>query len=195
MTDSVSRAGRARGTRGSRTLGSLLRDVLPELRTWILHHRGIARLGNESTRDLLQSVCREALAARAGFEDRGDIAFRAWMRRLTDRKLADRARYWSAQRRETARRRALPQALDGAPLVAEQATPEERASDRELTRFLLERIAQLPAAQRAVLELQVREQLSTAEIARRLDKSELAVRLLRCRALAALGRALDPSAP
>ncbi|TAJ12773.1 MAG: hypothetical protein EPO68_13525, partial [Planctomycetota bacterium] len=38
---------------------------------------------------------------------------------------------------------------------------------------------------------QVREQLTTGEIARRLGKSEVAVRILRCRALAEIGRVLE----
>jgi RNA polymerase sigma-70 factor (ECF subfamily) len=178
------------GASARRTLGGLLSSALPELRRWLLRRRGVARLGGESTDDLVQSVCREALDGRDGFVDQGDARFRAWVRTLAERKLADRARHWSTARRESTRRAedAGLEALESAPDQAR--SPDAAAAERELAERLLQSIAGLPNDQRAVLDLQVRENLTTRAIAARVGKSEGAVRILRCRALAVIGREL-----
>jgi RNA polymerase sigma-70 factor, ECF subfamily len=180
--------------RRRRTLGDLLCDAMPELRHWILRRRWAARLGNESAGDLVQSVCREALAARAAFEDQGNARFRAWVRRLAERKLADRARHWNALRREKSRRDPIRETDHEEPVAPPESSPFEQASRCELSRRLLDAIELLPPAQRAVLELQVLEQLDTGQIARRVQRSEVAVRILRCRALDALARTLERGA-
>lgn len=168
----------------------MLSGVLPDLRRWILRRRGVARLGNESTEDVVQSVCREALAGRSKFEHEGDVEFRAWVRTLAERKLVDRARHWNAERRAAARRIALPGTGHDDEIVDRGRTPNEVAADREVARVIDDAIADLAPDQRTVLVLQRREGLTTLEIARRIGRSENAVRILRCRALAALGTRL-----
>ncbi|MBI5364594.1 MAG: sigma-70 family RNA polymerase sigma factor [Planctomycetes bacterium] len=177
-----------------RTLGGLLSGLLPDLRRWILARRGTAKLGAESTSDLVQSVCREALSARPGFEDQGDVQFRAWVRTLAERKLADRAKHWSAEKREASRRVELDPESHGGRAGEPTESVLDELGRRELTERLSLAIRGLPPDQRAVLELQVREDLSTAAIAARLGKTEGAVRTLRSRALAAVGCVLERAA-
>ncbi len=172
-----------------RSLGGLLSAAMPDLRRWILRRRGVEKLGGESIGDLIQSVCREALEAKEGFEDRGDPSFTAWLQTLTDRKLADRARHWSAARREAARRTSLGEE----DLVEEQSGPEEEALRKDLVERVLSAIGRLPRDQADVLRLQLTEGLGTAEIAERLGKSAGAVRVLRSRGLATLAQQLDDS--
>ncbi len=165
----------------------MLTTALPDVWRWVQRRRGTQRLGGESAGDLVQSVCREALEARGKFEDRGDRQFQAYMRVLTERKLADRVRHWSAARREAARREPLgefdPQGTCEGPVTL--------AAQRDLAEHVVELLANLPPDQAAVLRLQVESDLSTGEIAHSLGKSEGAVRILRCRGLSTLGGFMD----
>ncbi|MEM7308682.1 MAG: sigma-70 family RNA polymerase sigma factor [Planctomycetota bacterium] len=184
----MTRSNRQPSASATRSFGGLLAGAVPDLGRWIRLRRGTARLGGESIDDLVQSVCREALEARAGFEDLGDTRFRGWMRTLTERKLSDRVRHWSAVRREAARREQLAE-----PDVAASRTarsPVDDAHRREAAGQLRDAIERLPRDQAAVLRLQVDEELSNAEVAARLGKSEGAVRILRSRGLARVGRML-----
>lgn len=182
-------ANRSRSAQDSqRSLGGMLTAALPDLWRWIRRRRGVERLGTESTSDLVQSVCREALEARSHFQDQGDQRFQAWMRTLADRKLTDRARHWGALRRDASRRTELDE--ESPSLGSERDGPDARLDAREQREGLLRAMQALPPDQLAVLHLQVHEELTTAEIAARLNKSEGAVRILRCRGLARLGGAL-----
>ncbi len=73
-----------------RLLASLRRDA-----GWLLRH--------ESAEDLVQGIAVRALEAAGSFEDRGDAAFRGWLREVTRQHLAGRARHWKARKRDAGR--------------------------------------------------------------------------------------------
>ena len=123
------------------------------------------------------------MARERGSEPR---SLRAWLRTLTRRKLDDRVRHWSAGRRDAA------EAEDGLVDVASPLPSAlEVAQGAELDGRVREAFDSLPDDQRRVLELQWDEQLDTATIAARMERTPGAVRILRCRALAAVARALQ----
>ena len=72
--------------------------ALPELRAFIRLRLGPTIRARESSSDLLQSVCREALLESPTLEFRGERAFRRWLFTVAERKIIDRARYWNAAR-------------------------------------------------------------------------------------------------
>ncbi|MEO0650798.1 MAG: RNA polymerase sigma factor [Planctomycetota bacterium] len=162
---------------------------MPELRRWIERRRGIARLGRESSTDLVQSVCREALEASSQFDDRGPAAFRGWLRQIADRKVAQRVRFWSSGSRETARTAALDDAgaialpPDPSDPVAEVAADEDRA---RVTRA----VDALPEPYRSVMR-QTLEGATPGQIGDRLGRRAGVVRTIKWRALAMLGASLE----
>ena len=104
---------------------------------------------------------------------RGGV-FAAWLFRIAQHTVTD------IQRRNRRRRVALPLDLAGELEAPEQALDERVARDSELEE-LRAALRQLPADQRAVLELQLAD-LEPREIAAALGRSLNAVRHLRFRA-------------
>jgi RNA polymerase sigma-70 factor (ECF subfamily) len=147
--------------------------------------------------DLLQATLLKAHLAREGFVVRGphpDAAVQAWYATIARNLALDHLR---GQVRE--RRRRVDHGEDR-DLIQEIATDlpsvEEWQVDRdtaaEITRRVHEALAQLPAAQREVVELHKLAGLSMAEISERLQIREGAVRVRAHRAYKALARALGP---
>jgi RNA polymerase sigma-70 factor (ECF subfamily) len=122
-------------------------------------------------------------AERATAED-GDGAstFRVWLMRI--------ARNVVANQRRHARRH--PQAtLDAAAAVAGSGNLEAQAVIRDEARTAWAAVRRLPGDRRRALVLRFVEEMSTAEIARVLGRSEGAVRVLIHRALRSVARDLE----
>ncbi len=167
---------------GSSTCTSLLLDSLPWLESLAKRQGGVARLGCEEQADLVQDVCLEALAARRRSRPRRGKPGFLWLKTIALRIFADRVRYWSAQSRESARRIEL----DRAEQLHGGNEPPELLLQVELREAIERAIERLPSGQREVLAAQWYAGRSTAELARDLDRSENAIRVLRSRALAQL---------
>lgn len=180
-----------------------LEAAIPAVQRWVQRRRGVAVLGRESSADLVQSICREALMARHGYEHGGDAQFQGWLKTLADRKLKDRVRHWSAARREVGRTVSLNPppspgetgGLDdsgsgGADFEGFEPPPDLVAEAAELEERIIAAIEALSSTQRAVLEMGRVGGLSTAEIASKVGKSESAIRTCRSRALALIAEAL-----
>lgn len=98
--------------------------------------------------------------------------FRAWMFTVAKNRLRDMAEHAGALKRRT------PQ-----PQEASQTSPSMAAIRDERAQILREAVAALPEDYRRVIQLRRLEELDTAEVARALDRSENAVRILYFRAL------------
>lgn len=185
-----------RATRGDQpALDELVAMHVPRLRAWLRLRAPAAVLARESTSDLVQSVCREALDELGRFEWRGEPAFRAWLYTKAATKLVDRLRHWQAQRRAAAGPELrVSQAEDGelaGVYLAAGLTPSRVAIGREdLARFE-QALAELPEDQREVLALVRIAGLSQAEVATHLGRSEGSVRGLLQRALRRLSWVLS----
>ena len=128
------------------------------------------RVGSRAeAEDVTAEVFQQALANLPRFEWRG-VAFAAWLRRMAANEIADR---WHAIRRES-----------GEP---ERALPEPASEDDiERRAILFQLVDTLPADQRRVVVGRFVEQLSVADMAREMERSEGAIKQLQWRALRSL---------
>ena len=173
-------------------LESLLTSHLPALHGFVRLHTGPALRDREETVDLVQSVCREVLQHKQRFTHAGERGFKRWLYRTALRKIANRAEYWRASKRDAAR---APQgALSADELAAcydSIATPSREVAALELVGRIEGAFDRLPAAQREVVVMSRIAGLKHAEIAQELGKTEVAVRTQLSRGLARLAELLD----
>ncbi|MBN9121022.1 MAG: sigma-70 family RNA polymerase sigma factor [Planctomycetes bacterium] len=159
-------------------LPELLERRRPELLAFIERRLGPTLRGKVEPQDIAQEVAIRAL--RASPPD-GDPF--GWLCHLAERCIIDGARHFSAGKRAADRERA-GHAPDGAgadlvALIAASVTsPSQAAVRSERQRRLDAALAALPDEHREVLRLRYGEGLATAEIAVRLNKSDVAVRVL-----------------
>jgi RNA polymerase sigma factor (sigma-70 family) len=150
----------------------------------------------ESIRDLAQSVCREVLRDLDGLDFRSEDAFRSYLFLQGTRKVIDRFRYHTQERRDPAREQPLPDEESAQVLgaYAGLASPSRAAGAKEELSRVERAIQQLPEPQREVVLLSRIAGLSYADIARHKDISEASVRGLVARGLARLAGMLDGKA-
>ncbi|MBX3462866.1 MAG: sigma-70 family RNA polymerase sigma factor [Planctomycetes bacterium] len=181
-------------SRGDATaIADLLRAYLPRLQRFVHLRLGEALRRREDTVDILQSTVRELLEA-GQFELRGEAEFRAWLFQAALNKIRQKVRFHGADKRAAAREAAVSTrtGFDLAEVVRDTTTPSRVAMAREELDRLEAAFARLTEPQREVLTLSRIAGLPHAVIASRLGKSEVAVRQLLVRAMAALGAALAP---
>lgn len=131
--------------------------------------------------DLTADTFERALARIGKFEWRG-APLRAWLLRIADRAATDWLR--RAHRRPMAE-------LPPDDLLPNRPSAEQGAVRRERNAQIVEAINVLPAAQRQVVLMRLGEGVGHAEIARRLGRSEGAVRMLYTRGLRRVRGYLD----
>ncbi len=174
----------------SKAVEALLQKHLPGLHQFVRRRAGRLILSMEDSSDLVQSTCREILSDLPRFEFRGEHAFKKWLYATALHKIVDRARYYHASKREqpstgpAAGRQAAPEALDS-------LTPSRHVIGREEKGRLESMLTTLSADHRTIIQLARIQGLPHREIARRMDRSEGAVRVLLSRALARLATLLD----
>jgi RNA polymerase sigma-70 factor (ECF subfamily) len=135
------------------------------------------------SRDILQATLLKSYQHLGGFRGDDGRALMAWLARIADREIADRADFHGRQRRDAA----AEIDIDGQPEIAarvrsalSQVIVAERAGQLEAA------IASLSDAHREIILLRKFEDLTFPEIAERLGKSEDACRMLFARAMTAL---------
>jgi RNA polymerase sigma-70 factor (ECF subfamily) len=166
----------------------------PALLAFIERRLGPALRGKVEPQDILQEVAVKALRdAPPG----GTDPF-SWLCRLAEQCIIDGHRRFAAGKRAVGRERAgnAPSGEDGQDLVALLAasitTPSLAAVRNERRVRLDAALETLPADQREALRLRYGEGLGTREIALRLDKSDVAVRVLLSRTIQRLRDLLTP---
>ena len=154
----------------------------------------------------MQSVCRDVLENMGRFRYPGEAAFRAWLYATALRKIADRAEYWRAAKRDPGREVPLdargtataPTATDDARLIevyrASFFSPSQAAMGREALARIEQAFEKLPEDYREVIVLSRVVGLSRTEIAERMGRTEASVRNLVSRALAELAEHLEGEA-
>lgn len=180
------------GTRSGdeRACEALLVRYLPELHAFIRLRMGSRLLARESSEDLVQSVCREVLDDLGEFHYEHERGFKSWLFIQALRKVQDRAKYHTRQKRDVGRE----VAIDDAQLLSGYAsflTPSRVVSQREDVARLEEAFDKLPQDYRDVITWSKLLGMSHAEIGERMNRSETAVRALLYRALVRLGFLLD----
>jgi RNA polymerase sigma-70 factor, ECF subfamily len=194
--DLIDRASRGDGA----AVDTLLSQNLAGLEAYVRLRAGRLIRSRESASDLVQSVCREVLQNIDRYQYRGEAQFRQWLYTTAMRKIANRADYYQADKRDP--RRETPLARDGdsrtspdpALLAAYRnvATPSRLVAAREELAQLEAAFALLSEEKREVILLAKIVGLSRQEIADQTGRSEPAVRTLLSRALAELAEHLEP---
>ena len=184
-----------RATSGDSTaVEALLSEHLSRLRAFLRLRMGRAVRAKESTEDLVQSVCREALERLDGFEYRGEASFRHWLFRQAEHKVIDRGRFYGREKRDIGREVPIDAAHDDRETLRGMEslfTPSQDAiANEELER--VERAFQelSPEYQEVILLARI-VGLPHAQIAERMDKTVSATWTLLSRALARLSTLLE----
>ncbi|HZZ74158.1 MAG TPA: sigma-70 family RNA polymerase sigma factor [Pirellulales bacterium] len=189
---------------GSRWLAAL-REQDPRLRAQILARfqpwlRLLARLqidagwqGKFDPSDVVQQTLLEACRDLAQFRGQTEPELMAWLRQILAHVLAHEIRrYRGTEQRDLGREVALENALAqssvrlGAILADRGPSPSAQAVAREEELVLAELLTRLPEDYREVLVLRNLQELPHEEVARRMNRSVGAVRMLWVRALVRL---------
>lgn len=172
----------------AQALEELLAMHMPRLRAFVRVRLGPRLAARESASDVVQSACRDVLGRLDSFRYGGEAGFRAWLYAAAARKVADRAEYWGAQRRDPGREAGDIDALSLAARTL--GSPSAAAMGREALQRLDAALDSLPDDHREVIVLARVAGLSRAQIAEAMERSEASIRNLLPRALARLAEAL-----
>ncbi len=173
------------GDRGA--VERLIERYQPRLHAYVRLRLGDRVRAREASMDVVQSVCRELLAAAPAFDFRGEERFRDWLFTSALNKIRDKQRFHGREKRDVGREAEID---DDLPRVASYLTPSVDAIGRETAEALAASLAELGEEHREVITLARIVQLPHAVIAESMGRSEAAVRQLLVRALLALSLAL-----
>ena len=135
------------------------------------------------SRDVLQAVLLKSFQRIGQFDGSETGSLMAWMARIAENEIRDRADYQGRQRRDAARRVPLEEAAELPQPVRSALT---QAILNEEGRRVERGLEALTASQREIIVLRQFEELTFPEIAERLAKTEDACRMMFARAMAAL---------
>ncbi|HMP01997.1 MAG TPA: sigma-70 family RNA polymerase sigma factor [Gemmatales bacterium] len=160
---------------------------------------GAGLVGKVDPSGIVQQTLLEAHQAGGLFARLAPEQQLAWLRTALGRNLRDEVRRWRSDKRDVAREQALDAALDASAsrveswLAADEASPSQHAVQHEQWRRLATALAELPPAQREVVELHYLHGLTVPQLATRLGRTPAAVAGLLKRGLAALRQVTSPS--
>jgi RNA polymerase sigma-70 factor (ECF subfamily) len=137
------------------------------------------------TSDLVQSALADAVRSFPQFAGQNESDFVGWTMRIMERNSIDRRRRLLADKRAVGRDAGNGDAALAA-VTTKAPSPGQIAIDREALARVARALRQLPFEQRQVLQLVALRGCSHAEVAKRLERSEGACRVLLARARAAL---------
>lgn len=180
-------------------LGEYLNAIKPRL-VGLLHHLTGEHLQRVvETEDLFQEVARSAIASLAKIP-RENLDVDAWLERLARRRVVDAHReHFGAAKRSQSRNQIFSQmGSDDSEgeghfeqlLIASITSPSHAASRNFKLAQLQTALAQLPSEQQELLRLRYSEGLPTAMIAEQMGKTDVAVRVMLSRIIAALQKQL-----
>ena len=146
------------------------------------------RLGRElrsrlESRDILQAALVRSLERLPQLRGHDTQSLMGWLARIADNEIRDRADYYQRQRRDAARETPID---DDAPVPALTRSALSRLILDERAQQLEAALDDLSPEHREVILLRKFEELSFAEIGRRMGKTEDACRMLLARAMTAL---------
>ena len=154
----------------------LYEEYFPKIYRYI-----VLRVQNRTeAEDLAEQVFLKALESSPSFKWRG-APVSAWLFRIARNQVID---YWRTDKSK----RMLP--VDES-LISGAIEPEEAAERNSDIQLMIQAVGQLTQAQRDVIELRFAGELSTAEVAKILGKSQGAVKVLQHSALSSLRRKLS----
>ena len=152
---------------------ALILSFRDELRSFIAAHAGQALLRCETVDDLLHGLTARILKAGQEYEYQGQSEARGWIYRVTRSYLTDRARYWTALKRDSGKVLRFEASRTGVPSwdpAASQTSPSQYAVRREQVVLAARALDLLMERDRALMGWAA-QGLSTAEQAKRLNIS------------------------
>jgi len=162
----------------------------PRLLAFIRLRMGRTLRSKMESRDILQATLMKSFQHLDEFKGSDTQSLAAWLARIAEREIADRVDFHQRQRRDAAREEPLDIEAMGAAVPAPVKSALTQAILDEKARHLEAAMDTLSDAHREIILLRKFEELSFGEIARRLDKSEDACRMLLARAMVALTLAM-----
>lgn len=176
----------------------LLERFLPGLEAFVRLRSGKLLQAKESCADLVQSVCREVLEDLDKYHYENEVHFKRWLYFTAQRKILKRYEYYLSEKRNV-NKEARPPAGADSNAHAEQlydayrtfSTPSRKLMIREEIAKIESAFAELPEEYREVILLNKIMGMSHAEVAKEMNKTEVATRSLLFRALGRLSTLLD----
>ena len=153
--------------------------------------------GRLEASDLVQQTLLDACRDLDAFRGSTDEELAAWLRRMLACNMVDARRALGREKRDITRERPLEQQLEESCLRLEeclqavQTSPSGRAVRNEQLLLLAAALQQLPVAQREAIELHHLQEMSLAQTAAALNRSQASVAGLLRRGLRGLRRMLD----
>jgi len=172
-------------------LQQLLVRNLPGLEAFVRLRMGAALRGLMTAPDLVQSVCREVLEDLGDFEFRGEGPFRHWLFVRAENKLREKHRYHHRDKRDRQKAVSLSEGTNAITGYRTLLTPSKDLEVQETMRRVEAAFDQLPDDYREAVTLYKLCELSYAEIAERMKRSEGAVRNLVYRGISRLALLVD----
>jgi RNA polymerase sigma-70 factor, ECF subfamily len=131
--------------------------------------------------DIVQQTLLEAHQSLADFRGRSDAERAAWLQKILARNVADEMRKYRRGKRDVRLEASIQVAMNESSvrlerwLASESGTPSQRAVANEQVVALAAALMKLPEDQRRAVELHHLQGLPSAIVAKRLERSEVAV--------------------
>jgi RNA polymerase sigma-70 factor, ECF subfamily len=174
----------------AKAVEALIRRHIGGLRIFVRARMDPVLRAQESSSDLVQSVCHDVIEKLHMYECQGEGSFRNWLFTMALNKLHDHERFHSAQKRDVAREEHASmdrlQPEDLARAYQALTSPTQHAIHEELVTVIEATLDQMPANYREVILLSRIVGLNHDEIAQQMDTTTGNVRVLLHRALARL---------
>lgn len=164
-------------------MNALYERIAPRLLAFVRLRLGPALRQRLESRDILQAAMLKSLQRLRDFRGGDTRSLMAWLMRIAENEIRDCADHHQRQRRDAARELPLD---DDAPIASVTRSALSRVMLNEDALRLERALDALSPAHREVILLRKFEELSFADIASRLGKSEDACRMLLARAMTAL---------
>jgi RNA polymerase sigma-70 factor (ECF subfamily) len=173
-------------------LEDLYARVAPRLLSLIRLRLGPSLRSRLESRDILQATFLRSFERFGQFSGTDGRALMAWLARIAENEIRDRADFHHRARRDAAREAPLDRAAAAVPASVHSVL--SRMVQDERARRIEDALESLAPPHRDVILLRMYQEMSFAEIASRMGRSEDACRMLLARALAALTLALEEPA-
>ena len=141
--------------------------------------------------DVLQEAYLTAFQRIDDFEDRGDGSFGHWLGKIVEYKIRDTVRRYATAKRHGGQEVTQGRRAQTVDFPGRLPSPSQVAMGAELAEAARAALVRLPADYREVIHLLQEQQYSIAEAARRMDRSEAALKKLYERALARFASLLE----
>jgi RNA polymerase sigma-70 factor (ECF subfamily) len=170
--------------KGDKEAFSLLFEKYRTRLAVIIHYRlGTTLRRDADVDDMLQETLLRAYRDIERFEYKAPGSFMSWLARIADHVIVDAARAQNRKKRAGEHVRFRSESNPGGPEPADYHTPSRIFSENEALGKFVQLVGRLPEDYRQVIMLSKVEGLTTAEVARRLDKTNEATSLLLHRAI------------